>query len=289
MTISGNRLSASGPWAGLANMLSHQFIVYALVAGTAVAALCGLVGYFLILRGQVFAGDALGHVAYTGAMAALVVGVDPRLGLFAATIAGGFALGAASRRGADDVAIGSFFSWVLGLGVLFLTYYPTHGSGRNGTANVNVLFGSIFGLNHASTRAAVVVAVVVSAVLLVMARPLLFATVDPEVAAARGVPVRALGIVFAALVGVVAAQAVQIVGALLVMSLLITPAAAAARVVASPVAAIVASVIFAEVSAVGGIVMSLAPGVPVSVFVATISFLIYLLCWLLGRRREVGA
>jgi zinc/manganese transport system permease protein len=88
MTISGNRLSASGPWAGLANMLSHQFIVYALVAGTAVAALCGLVGYFLILRGQVFAGDALGHVAYTGAMAALVVGVDPRLGLFAATIAG---------------------------------------------------------------------------------------------------------------------------------------------------------------------------------------------------------
>ena len=96
------------------------------------------------------------------------------------------------------------------------------------------------------------------------------------------VPVRALGIVFAALVGMVAAQAVQIVGALLVMSLLITPAAAAARVVASPAAAIVASVIFAEVAAVGGIVLSLAPGVPVSVFVATISFLIYLFCWLLG-------
>lgn len=100
-----------------------------------------------------------------------------------------------------------------------------------------------------------------------------------------GVPVRALGIVFAALMGVVAAQAVQIVGALLVMSLLITPAAAAARVVVAPVAAIATSVVFAEVSAVGGILLSLAPGVPVSVFVATISFVIYLICWLLRRRR----
>jgi ABC-type Zn2+ transport system substrate-binding protein/surface adhesin len=114
------------------------------------------------------------------------------------------------------------------------------------------------------------------------------AAIDADDAAGRGVPVRALGIVFAALVGIVAAQAVQIVGALLVMSLLITPVAAAARVVASPAAPIVASVIFAEVAAVGGIVLSLAPGVPVSVFVATISFLIYLFCWLLGRRQEAS-
>lgn len=118
-----------------------------------------------------------------------------------------------------------------------------------------------------------VVCLLVVTVLAICYRPLLFATVDPEVAAARGVPVRALGIVFAALMGVVAAQAVQIVGALLVMSLLITPAAAAARVVVAPV------------SAVGGILLSLAPGVPVSVFVATISFVIYLICWLLRRRR----
>lgn len=131
-----------------------------------------------------------------------------------------------------------------------------------------------------------VVCLLVVTVLAICYRPLLFATVDPEVAAAaRGVPVRALGIVFAALMGVVAAQAVQIVGALLVMSLLITPAAAAARVVVAPVAAIATSVVFAEVSAVGGILLSLAPGVPVSVFVATISFVIYLICWLLRRRR----
>lgn len=130
-----------------------------------------------------------------------------------------------------------------------------------------------------------VVCLLVVTVLAICYRPLLFATVDPEVAAARGVPVRALGIVFAALMGVVAAQAVQIVGALLVMSLLITPAAAAARIVVAPVAAIAPSVVFAEVSAVGGILLSLAPGVPVSVFVATISFVIYLICWLLRRRR----
>jgi zinc/manganese transport system permease protein len=134
-----------------------------------------------------------------------------------------------------------------------------------------------------------VVSVLVVGVLAMCFRPLLFATVDPELAAGRGVPVRGLGIVFAALVGAVAAQGVQIVGALLVMSLLITPAAAAARVCISPVAAIVASVIFAEVAAVGGLLLSLAPGVPVSVFVATISFLIYLVCWLLGRRRHLPA
>src|ERR1700758_5844800 len=123
--------SASGPLTGFVNMLGHPFIAHALVAGTAVAVLCGLVGYFLVLRGQVFAGDAQGHVAYTGAMAALVAGLDPRVGLFAATIMAGVALGLISRRGADDVAIGSFFSWVLGVGALFFTYYTTPRSGHN--------------------------------------------------------------------------------------------------------------------------------------------------------------
>ena len=126
------------------------------------------------------------------------------------------------------------------------------------------------------------------AVLALSYRPLLFATVDPEVAAGRGVPVRGLGIVFAALVGVTAAQGVQIVGALLVMSLLITPAAAAARVFTSPIRTMGASVLFAEIAAVGGLVLSLAPGVPVSVFVTTISFTIFLACWLIGSRRQTG-
>ncbi|WP_418004580.1 metal ABC transporter permease [Mycobacterium sp. PDNC021] len=215
-------------------MLSHPFIVHALVAGTAVAALCGLAGYFLVLRGQVFAGDALGHVSYTGAMAALVAGVDLRTGLFVATITVGIALGIGGARGADDVAIGSFFSWILGLGALLLTYYTTHASTGNGAANVNVLFGSIFGLNYRSTVVAVVVAVTLGLLLIAISRPLLFATVDPAIAAAAGVPTRLLAAVFLAIVGATVAEATQIVGALLVLGLLAAPAAAAARLTTHP-------------------------------------------------------
>lgn len=215
-------------------MFAHSFIVHALIAGSAVAAACGLVGYFLVLRGQVFAGDALGHVAYTGAMAALVAGFDARVGLFAATIAVGILLGSSSIRGADDVAIGTFFVWVLGLGALLLTIYTTSGSGTNGTANVNVLFGSIFGINERATTVAVLVALAVGAVLLTIARPLLFATVDLSVAAAAGVPTRALAAVFLGIVGAAVAEATQIVGALVVLGLLAAPAAAAARLTTRP-------------------------------------------------------
>ena len=215
-------------------MLHQPFIVHALIAGSAVAVLCGLVGYFLVLRAQVFAGDALGHVAYTGAMAALAAGLDPRLGLFGATIAAGMALGASSRRSTDDVAIGSFFSWVLGLGVLFLTYYTTHGSGHNGTANVNVLFGSIFGISDRAATLALAVTAAAAALLLVISRPLLFSTVDPDVATAAGVPTRLLGALFLAIAGATVAEATQVVGALLVLGLLAAPAGAATRLTTRP-------------------------------------------------------
>ena len=180
-----------------------------------------------------------------------------------------------------DSAIGVVMAFGLGLAVLFIHLYP----GRTGTSFA-LLTGQIVGVGYSGLTLLVAVAVVAVAVLAITYRPLLFATTDPEVAAARGVPVRALGIVFAALVGVTAAQGVQIVGALLVMSLLITPAAAAARVFSSPPATIAASVVFAEIAAVGGLVLSLAPGVPVSVFVTTISFLIYLICWMVSRSRH---
>jgi zinc/manganese transport system permease protein len=215
----------------LSAVLHHDFIIRALVAGTAVAMLCGPAGYFLTLRGQVFAGDALGHVAYTGAMAALVAGFDLRAGLFVATIAVGMALGADARRGGDDVAIGALFSWILGLGVLLLTYYTLHGSGRssNGAVNVNVLFGSIFGISAHTAAQAVLISAAVGVVLSGIARPLLFATVDPAVAAASGVPVRLLGALFLGAVGAVVAEASQLIGALLVLGLLAAPGAAAAR------------------------------------------------------------
>lgn len=228
-------LLAADPVSGLANMLSQPFVGHALLAGTAISLLSGLVGYFVVLRGQVFAGDALSHVAYTGALAALAAGLDLRFGLFAATIGVGLLLGLLGGLDAvDDVVIGTAFAWVLGLGVLFLAIYTTSSSARNGTANVNVLFGSIFGITGAAAATAAWIALALILALLLIARPLLFASVDPTVAAARGVPVRLLGPLFLAIVGATVAEASQAVGALLLFGLLAAPAAAAQRLTARP-------------------------------------------------------
>jgi zinc/manganese transport system permease protein len=216
-------------------MLAHEFMRNALLAGTFVGLACGLVGYFVVLRAQVFAGDALSHVAFTGALAAAIAGIDVRAGLFAATILGGILLGTLGDRArADDVVIGSLFAWTLGLGVLFLSIFTTKSSAGNGTAGVRVLFGSIFGLSPTDVRVSIALAVVVSVTLLAIARPLLFASLDTAVAAAQGVPVRALGLGFLAIVGLVAAQASQAVGALLLLGLLAAPAGAAHQITRNP-------------------------------------------------------
>lgn len=213
------------------SMFSHPFMVSALLGGTGIAAACGAVGFFLVLRAQVFTGDALSHVAFTGALAALAFGVDLRIGLFTATIAVALLLGALGRRGrADDVVIGNVFAWILGLGVFFLTMYTTNRSGSgsgNGSATINVLFGSILGLSSSQAQTALWIGLGVVAVLLFIARPLLFATLDEAVAAARGVPVRVLAFVFLALVGAATAEATQAVGALLLLGLVAAPAGTA--------------------------------------------------------------
>jgi zinc/manganese transport system permease protein len=216
-------------------MLAHEFMRNALIAGTFIGLACGVVGYFVVLRAQVFAGDALSHVAFTGALGAAVLGLDIRVGLFAATILGGIILGALGDRArADDVVIGSLFAWTLGLGVLFLSIFTTKSSAANGTAGVRVLFGSIFGLSRTDVRISVALALVASILLLGIARPLLFASLDPAVAVAQGVPVRALGVGFLGIVGLVAAQASQAVGALLLLGLLAAPAGAAQRLTTNP-------------------------------------------------------
>lgn len=223
---------------GISEMLSHPFMQHAFVSGTAIALLSGLVGFFVVLRGQVFAGDALSHVAYAGALAALAAGVDLRFGLFAATIAVGLALGfLGGRSAADDAIIGTTFAWMLGLGVFFLAIYTTHGSGGNGTANVTVLFGSIFGISASAAATSAWIAAGLILVLVFIARPLLFASLDPAVAAGRGVPVRILGPLFLAIVGATAGEASQAVGALLLLGLLAAPAAAARRLTDRPWAA----------------------------------------------------
>lgn len=263
-------------------LLSRDFVQQALIASALLALVSGVIGPLIVMRQMSFAVHGSAELSLTGAAFALLAGFSIGFGALLGSVLAAVLFGILGQRSRErDSAIGVVLAFGLGLAVLFIHLYP----GRTGTS-FSLLTGQIVGVGYSGLTLLAVVTVLVMAVLAVSYRPLLFATVDPEVAAGRGVPVRALGIVFAALVGVTAAQGVQIVGALLVMSLLITPAAAAARVFSSPMKATAASVLFAEVAAVGGLVLSLAPGVPVSVFVTTISFAIFLVCWAVGARRS---
>jgi zinc/manganese transport system permease protein len=270
-------------------MLSHPFIRTALIAGTSIALLSGPAGYFVVLRGQVFAGDALSHVAYTGALAALAAGIDLRIGLFAATVGVGIVLGLLGGRAhADDVVIGTTLAWILGLGVFFLALFATHAAG-NGNANATVLFGSIFGISSTSATTATCIAAGLIGVLLLIARPLLFASIDPAVAAAGGVPVGLLGPLFLAVVGATAAETSQIVGALLVFGLLAAPAAAAQRLTDRPWHGLALSAALAVVATWAGIALAYAvPTFPPSFTIMAVAATEYLLSAALTHRRPAG-
>ena len=276
----------TGDVLGIGDMLSHEFMRNAFVGGTAVAIACGLVGQFLVLRAQVFTGDALSHVAFAGALGALAIGVDARVGLFGAVVVVALLLGAIGGEGkADDVVIGSVFVWILGLGVLFLSLFTASRATTNRTAGVSVLFGSIFGLDNEHALVAVVLAMPVIVAVLLIARPLLFASLDEAVAAARGVPVRRLGYAFLALVGVAAGEATQAVGALLLLALLAAPAASAQRLTARPFLALALSPLVAVGGLWVGLVVSyrVADVPPSFAIVATLTAT-FVLSTALGRR-----
>ncbi|QHA08990.1 metal ABC transporter permease [Streptomyces broussonetiae] len=268
-----------------ASPLSQPFFQHALLAGTAIAAACGLVGHFLVLRAQVFTGDALSHVAFTGAMAALAFGADLRLGLYAATIAMALLFGTLGRRARpDDVVIGSVFSWILGLGAFFITLYTTSRSTADGTAGVSVLFGSVFGISAVGAVVAAVVAAGVGLLVVVIARPLLFATLDEAVAAARGVPVRLLGSGFLALAGISAAEATQAVGSLLLLGLLAAPAGAAIRLTDRPYWALALSAGLAVLEMWAGLFASYAvPRMPPSFAIMAVATAVYAATFLIRR------
>lgn len=269
---------------GLSQMLSHPFIQHALIAGTAISAASGLVGYFVVLRGQVFSGDLLSHVAFTGALAALAFSVDARIGLFVATIAVGLGVGVLGDRGAtDDVATGIVFTWILGLGVLFVSLYTTAAATTDSTASVHVLFGSIFGLSGSQATTAALIGIGVCVALVVIARPLLFASIDEAVARARGVPVRLVGIVFLGLVGVCAGEATQAVGALLLLGLLAAPAGAARRLTSRPWVACWTSGALAVIAVWVGVTVSyLASDIPPSFAIMTAAAGLYLVAFVVS-------
>ncbi len=266
-------------------LLQYDFVQQALLAGALLGLLAGIIGPLIVSRQMSFAVHGTSELSLTGASAALLAGISVGLGAIAGSVVAAVLFGLLGTRARErDSVIGVIMSFGLGLSVLFIWLYP----GRTGTA-FSLLVGQIVTVGNSGLGLLLGCTGVVLAVLMFVYRPLLFASTDPEVAVARGVPVRLLSIVFAVLVGITAALGVQIVGALLVLSLLITPAAAAALVTANPVRATVLAVVFAELAAVGGILLSLAPGVPVSTFVTAIAFVTYVVCRVVGQRRRAVA
>jgi zinc/manganese transport system permease protein len=275
----------------MSTLLTEPFMQHALIAGVPIAALAGVVGYFMVLRSQIFAGDALSHVAFTGALVALAFGVDARIGLMAATVGIGVVLGLLGDRGrTDDVVIGTVFAWVLGIGVLALSVYTAgEQSSRNRSAGINVLFGSIFGLSSSAAWTAAFVACGLLILVLLIARPLLFASIDEAAAGVRGVPVRVLGVGFLALAGATAGEATQAVGALLLLGLLAAPAGAAMRLTDRPFVALALAPALAVTSMVLGLLGSYAfPSLPPSFTILAVATAIFALSFLVRPASPSG-
>ena len=269
---------------GIGFYLQFPFAQHALEAAFLVAIICGLIGPFVITRSMSFAVHGTSELAFTGAVAGLVVAGNPVAGaLIGAVVVAGL-IGVFGQRASErDSTIGVILAAGLGLGVFLLSYY--HGFASEA---LNILFGNIFGISTDQILLLGVIALGVAAILAAIWRPLLFASVDAEVARARGVPTTILGLVFLFVLAITVTEAAQIVGTLLVLSLAITPAAAAQRLTVNPVITTVLSVVFAVVSAEGGLLLSFQfPSVRPSVPIVAISFAIYVLARLAGPR--VGA
>jgi len=265
-------------------MLALDFMRNAFLTGGCIALAAGLVGYFVVLRNQVFTADALGHVAFTGSLGGLLAGLNLLIGVFGSCIAVALAIGTLGGRGRGrDIAIGIVFAWVLGVGVLFLSLYITARSAATGSVGVSVLFGSILGLQPFQVVVASITGIATCIVTLVVARPLLFLSVDPDVALARGVPTHALTALFLVLLAVTVAESVQAVGALLIFGLMVTPAAIAQNLSARPWLGMALSALIALTVVWAGLVLSFYISFPTSFFITSLAFLAYLAS-LAGRR-----
>ena len=263
-------------WDTTAYPLSQDFVITALVACAFLGVLSGVLAPLIVMRQMSFAVHATSELALMGAAAALVLGFNLSLGAVLGSIAAAIALALLGFKGGNDSAVGVVMSFGMGISVLCIYLYP-----GNSSIAMSLLTGQVVGVAQTSVWTLAITTVIVVAAVVALWRPLLFSSIDPVMAAATGV--RTMATVFAILVGLAAANSVQIVGVLLVMALLITPGASAVAVTANPKLAVLLSVVFAEVSAVGGFILSLAPGLPVSVLVAFVSFGIYVVC------RGIGA
>jgi zinc/manganese transport system permease protein len=270
--------------ADLQDMLQYPFMQHAFAAGTIIAVIAGVMGYFVVLRGMAFASHTLANIGFAGAAGAALLGVNPAFGLLAFTAAGALGIAAMGRRSyGRDVAVGIVLAVALALGLLFIALY--HGYATNA---YSILFGDVLGVSAEDVTIALVVGALTLVVVAGIFRPLLFTSLDEEVAEARGVPVRLFALGFLVLLGLVVAEAVQIVGVLLIFALLVTPAAIAERLTVRPARALLIAVLVALFVTWGGLFIAYYYPYPLGFFISTLAFMTYLLVRLAeGVRRRV--
>ncbi|SRR5579883_2214244 len=260
------------------DLFAYEFVQNAFLGGTIVAIVAALVGYFVVLRAQSFAAEALTDIGFAGATGAAILGVSSLLGMLFFTLLSALGMGALGERiRGRDVEIGMVLSFALGLGVLFLTLYAQT-SASHATAGVGILFGSILSVTRSDVLITLGCGIAILLVLAVLFRPLLFASIDPVVAETRGVPVRLLSIVYLVLLGVTTAESVLVVGVLLVFALLVAPAATAARLTHRPRTTLILSVVLGLCFTWGGLIFAFVGTgrhLPVGFYIAALSCLSY--------------
>jgi len=256
-------------------------VTNSLIAGVALGLVGGLIGTFVMLRDLAFAVHGIAELSFAGAAFALLIGTNVVFGSLVGSVVAAVILGFMGKRARDrNSSIGVMMPFGLGLGILFLSLYEGRSANKFG-----LLTGQIVSVDTVQVNLMLACSAVVIIALLAIWRPLTFASADPDLAMARGVPVGKLSVVFMVLLGLAVALSIQIVGALLVLALVITPAAAAMRVTASPRLVVLLSVVFATTAMVGGILLALGGRIPISPYVTTLSFLIYVVCRFVGTRR----
>src|SRR5947209_7028485 len=269
-------------------LFQHEFVRNAFMAGTIVAIVTAIMGYFVILRAQAFAGEALADIGFAGATGAALLGISSLLGMFFLALLAALGMGAlGSRIRGRDVEIGMVLSFALGLGVLFLSIYTQ--TGTNASAGVGILFGSILSVTRGNVLITLACGIATLLLIAFLFRPLLFASIDPEVAQTRGVPVRLLSIIFLMLLGITTAETVLVVGVLLVLALLIAPAATAMHLTRRPLTSISLSILLGLIFTWGGLILAFdgtGRHLPVSFYITTLSALSYFISIPIGRLRS---
>jgi zinc/manganese transport system permease protein len=248
-------------------MLQYEFMRNAFAAAGIASVVSGLVGYFLVMRGQTFAGHALSHIGFAGATGAVVLGLAPLWGLIGFTVAAGIGMGVLGERvSGRDVAIGIVLALALGFGLLFLHYYTSFA-----TQATALLFGNVLAVDREMIVTLAVLGLVTLAALAVMMRPLIFASLQPELAEAKGVPLRFISIAFLAIVALAVSESATIVGVLLVFALMVGPPAAAQRLTTGLWSGLALSAALALAEAWLGIVVAYHTSWPVSFCISALS------------------